>query len=72
MFPFPLMMKDWCEAQIRYGRYSTTSDYIRDLIRRDQDSQAGVRALQAVIDEGLANGHSSRSIDGISHGRASA
>ena len=61
----PNPMKDWCEAQVRQGRYSTTSDYVRDLIRRDQDNQAGVKALQAAIDEGLASGLSPRSLDEI-------
>ncbi len=61
----PERMKDWCEAQVREGRYSTTSDYVRDLIRRDQDSQAGVKALQAAIDDGLASGLSGRTIDEI-------
>ena len=61
----PDPMKDWCEAQVRQGRYSTASDYVRDLIRRDQDAQAGVRALQAAIDEGLASGISPRSLDDI-------
>jgi antitoxin ParD1/3/4 len=58
-------MKDWCEAQVRKGRYSTTSDYVRDLIRRDQDNNAGVTALQAAIDDGLASGVSPRSLDDI-------
>jgi len=57
-------MKDWCEAQVRKGRYSTTSDYVRDLIRRDQDS-IGVMALQAAIDDGLASGISPRTLDDI-------
>ena len=61
----PDPMKDWCEAQVRKGRYSTTSDYVRDLIRRDQDNRAGVTALQAAIDEGLASGVSPRSLDEI-------
>ena len=61
----PNPMKDWCEAQVRQGRYSTTSDYVRDLIRRDQDTQSGVRALQAAIDEGLASGISPNSLDDI-------
>lgn len=61
----PNTMKDWCESQVRRGRYSTTSDYVRDLIRRDQDSQAGVKALQAAIDEGLASGLSPRSLEEI-------
>ncbi|MEM7225508.1 MAG: type II toxin-antitoxin system ParD family antitoxin [Pseudomonadota bacterium] len=61
----PDPMKAWCEAQVEQGRYSTASDYIRDLIRRDQDSQAGVKAIQAAIDEGLASGISPRSLDEI-------
>jgi antitoxin ParD1/3/4 len=35
----PDPMKDWVEAQIRDGRYSTASDYVRDLIRRDQEKR---------------------------------
>ncbi len=61
----PNPMKAWCEAQVRQGRYSSTSDYVRDLIRRDQDAQSGVKALQAAIDEGLASGISPRSLDEI-------
>lgn len=61
----PGPMKDWCEAQVREGRYATTSDYVRDLIRRDQDSRDRVKALQAAIDEGLASGISPRSLDEI-------
>jgi len=61
----PDLMKEWCEAQVGQGRYSTTSDYVRDLIRRDQDNQTGVKALQAAIDDGLASGISPRSLDEI-------
>lgn len=61
----PNPMKDWCEAQVREGRYSTTSDYVRELIRRDQDRRAGVAALQVAIEEGLASGVSGRSLDDI-------
>lgn len=61
----PVPMKEWCEAQVGEGRFSTTSDYVRDLIRRDQDNRSGVTALQAAIDEGLASGISPRSLDEI-------
>ena len=33
----PDAMKDWVEAQARGGRYSNASDYVRDLVRRDQE-----------------------------------
>lgn len=61
----PDPMKEWCESQVRDGRYSTTSDYVRDLIRRDQDNQRGISALQAAINDGLASGRSKRSLDEI-------
>jgi antitoxin ParD1/3/4 len=61
----PDPMKEWCEQQVKLGRYSTTSDYVRDLIRRDQDTQRGVSALQAAIDEGWASGESKRTLDEI-------
>lgn len=33
----PDQMKEWVEAQSESGRYSNASDYVRDLIRRDQE-----------------------------------
>lgn len=33
----PRMMKDFIEAKLREGRFSTPSEYIRALIRDDQD-----------------------------------
>ena len=61
----PDPMKDWVEAQARNGRYSNTSDYVRDLIRRDQDRQAAIAELQRLVDEGLASGVSDRSMGEI-------
>lgn len=61
----PDPLKNWCESQVREGRYSTTSDYVRELIRRDQDARSGIRALQAAIEKGLASGISERSLDEI-------
>ena len=52
----PDPMKDWVEAQTRTGRYSNASDYVRDLIRRDQDRQSAISELQTLVDEGLASG----------------
>lgn len=52
----PAPMKDWVERQTKSGRYSNASDYVRDLIRRDQDRQTAVAELQKLVDEGLASG----------------
>ena len=52
----PDPMKAWVEAQAPGGRYSKASDYVRDLIRRDQERQSAVAELQKLVDEGLASG----------------
>lgn len=57
----PDPMKDWVEAQARTGRYSNASDYVRDLIRRDQERAQGLAELQRLITEGLDSGISERS-----------
>ena len=54
----PDPMKAWVEAQSRDGVYSNASDYVRDLIRRDQERRAAVAELQALVDEAIASGPS--------------
>ncbi|MEM7709660.1 MAG: type II toxin-antitoxin system ParD family antitoxin [Pseudomonadota bacterium] len=58
----PDPMKDWVEAQTRTGRYSNASDYVRDLIRRDQDRQSAIAEMQELVTEGLESGVSDRSM----------
>ena len=52
----PAEMKRWVEQQADSGRFSNSSDYVRDLIRRDQERQAKIAHLQRLIDEGLNSG----------------
>ena len=52
----PDAMKEWVESQTEGGRYANSSDYVRDLIRRDRDRREGVEELQDLIDEGIASG----------------
>ena len=52
----PDPMKAWVEDQSRSGRYANSSDYVRDLIRRDRHRTEAFAALQGAIDEGLASG----------------
>ncbi|WP_306030078.1 type II toxin-antitoxin system ParD family antitoxin [Stappia sp. MMSF_3263] len=54
----PDPMKAWVEAQTGAGRYSNASDYVRDLIRKDQERQTAIRTLQAAITEGIESGES--------------
>ena len=52
----PDQMKAYAEAQTNDGRYSNVSDYMRDLIRRDQERGQALAELQALVDEGVASG----------------
>ena len=61
----PDPMKDWVEAQAETGRYSNSSDYVRDLIRRDQVRAEKIAAMNIMIQEGLDSGISERSFDEI-------
>jgi antitoxin ParD1/3/4 len=69
----PDAMKSWVEAQTEGGRYGNASDYVRDLIRRDQERATAITELQALIDEGIASGVSTRTFEEIiSEARAKA
>ena len=52
----PDQMKAWAEAQAQDGRFSNVSDYMRDLIRRDQMRREAISEIQELIDEGMASG----------------
>jgi antitoxin ParD1/3/4 len=53
----PETLKDFVDNQVQEGGYSTSSEYVRDLIRNDQIRQAEKR-LAALILEGLESGPS--------------
>ena len=55
----------WIKAQIKAGEFTNDSEYIRDLIRRDQEQNWKNRALKAAIQEGLNSGVSSRTVEDI-------
>lgn len=61
----PDPMKQWVEAQTDDGAYSNASDYVRDLIRRDQVRKQKIAHLQKLIDESYENDLSTRSKEEI-------
>ena len=48
----PDPMKDWVEAQATTGRYSNASDYVRDLVRRDQARMTRLLPCKASLTPG--------------------
>jgi antitoxin ParD1/3/4 len=55
----------WIKAQIAAGEYTNDSEYIRDLVRRDQEENAKFQALKRAIQEGLNSGVSDKSVTDI-------
>jgi antitoxin ParD1/3/4 len=46
----------WIKSQISAGAFTNDSEYIRDLIRRDQASQADIETIRAALIEGEQSG----------------
>lgn len=61
----PDQMKAWVDEQARGGRYGNASDYVRDLIRQDQERRDKIALLQTLVDEGWASGISERAIEEV-------
>ena len=47
---------NWVKAQIMAGHYTNDSEYIRDLIRREQERSAEIEATRAALIEGETSG----------------
>ena len=54
-FALPESMREYIDQRVAAVHYGNTSEYIRDLVRRDQEEQARKR-LRDLIEEGLASG----------------
>lgn len=46
----------WIKGQIQSGNFGNDSEYIRDLIRRDQQSQERIATLRQALVDGEASG----------------
>jgi len=55
----------WIKSRIASGEYTNDSEYIRDLVKRDQSQQDRLAPLRAAIAEGLDDGPSDQSLDAI-------
>lgn len=52
----PDPLKACVEVQAETGRCENTSDYVRDLIRKDQERASKLDVLQRLITEGIESG----------------
>ncbi len=52
----PDPMKEWVQSQVNTGSYANTSDYVRDLIRQDQENTGKIQALRQALIDGEKSG----------------
>ena len=66
----PDSMREWVQSRIESGEYASVSDYVRDLIRRDQNTRAhqlSVEDIRRTIEEGRAAGETSPAEEVFGH-----
>jgi antitoxin ParD1/3/4 len=63
-FALPENMREYIDARVSDGSYGNTSEYLRELIRRDQREQAAQR-LRDLIADGLASGDGREATDDV-------
>ena len=56
---------DWIKTQITNGDFTNDSEYLRDLVRRDQEQNARFQALKTALQEGLNSGVSNKTVNDI-------
>ncbi|MCV9999926.1 type II toxin-antitoxin system ParD family antitoxin [Pararhizobium sp. YC-54] len=64
----PDPMKEWIEAQISKGEYASTSDYVRDLVRRDRsrrNQELTIEELRQIVADSRSSGTGKQNIDEI-------
>lgn len=62
---FTQQQDQWIKEQIEKGDYTNDSEYLRDLVRRDQANQQNLEELRAAIQEGLDSGISDKTVEQI-------
>ncbi len=55
----------WIKLRVQSGDFTNDSEYIRDLVRKDQEENMKLAELKAAIDDGLQSGRSNLKISDI-------
>ncbi len=50
-------LKSFVDSKVESGDYGNASEFMRDLIRKEQERQAAIAEIQALILEGEASGY---------------
>ncbi|HYN32844.1 MAG TPA: type II toxin-antitoxin system ParD family antitoxin [Ilumatobacteraceae bacterium] len=63
-FALPQELRSYIDGRVQSGEYGNTSEYLRELIRRDQQTMAE-RRLRDLIADGLASGDARPATDDV-------
>ncbi len=55
----------WIKSRIASGDYTNDSEFLRDLLRKDQERAEKIANMQKLVTEGLESGISELSVDEI-------
>ena len=58
-------MEEFVATRVESGEYNNTSEYFRDLVRRDQEKRQARQQLRKMLDAAEAGGVSEKSFDEI-------
>ncbi len=58
-------MDDWVKGLVESGKYGNDSEYIRDLIRKDQSREDNLETLRNLLIEGEQSGPGDRGVTEI-------
>jgi antitoxin ParD1/3/4 len=62
---FTNQQNDWIRLQIQQGDFTNDSEYIRDLVRKDQSQNLKLMELKNAIDQGFNSGISNKTISDL-------
>ncbi|MCF6278891.1 MAG: type II toxin-antitoxin system ParD family antitoxin [Flavobacteriaceae bacterium] len=62
---FTDQQNEWIKLQLKKGDFTNDSEYIRNLVRKDQQQHLKLMELKNAIDEGFESGVSMKSISDI-------
>ena len=58
-------LERWIKDQVAAGEFASDSEYIRELVRRDQEENRKLQTLKSEIQKGLDSGVSNKTVPQI-------
>lgn len=62
---FTEQQDSWIKTRIKNGDFTNDSEYVRELVRKDQESNQKLMDLKNAIDDGLQSGKSKLKVSDI-------